>query len=342
MPSEAESRVFGPAGAGAKQAAAVLLGLGPEIAAQIFKSLDEDTVRQIAMGARELRKSPQAIPTALSTFVQNMTGLAADVLAGDVLLREAAARALGPEASRRVFEAMPAPQAPAEESFANIANADPESLAMLLSREQPQTAAVVLGTITRDQALAVLKHIPQVQRPQILRRLATLESVAPEVLREVAQALLQDLSASLPANTRKLDGRTTAVSLLRSVPTSEQSEVVGEIEKDDPELGAALRSRLFTFDDLIHLTDRDLQTLIREIDMSQLTVALKGAPPAIKERFLKNMSTRAGQMLEEEIASMGPVKVAAVEAAQTELVRTAFSLAEQGRISIVGPTERMV
>jgi flagellar motor switch protein FliG len=132
------------------------------------------------------------------------------------------------------------------------------------------------------------------------------------------------------------------VNLLRSVPAAQQSEVVGEIEKDDPELGAALRSRLFTFDDLVHLTDRDLQTLIREIDMTQLTVALKGAPPAVKERFLKNMSTRAGQMLEDEIGAMGPVKLAAVEAAQAELVKIAFGLAEQGRISIVNPTERMV
>jgi len=106
------------------------------------------------------------------------------------------------------------------------------------------------------------------------------------------------------------------VGLLRSVPAAEQSEVVGEIEKDDPELGAALRSRLFTFDDLIHLADRDMQTLIREIDMTQLTVALKGAPPAVKERFMKNMSTRAGQMLEDEISAMGPVKLAAVEPAQ--------------------------
>ncbi len=339
-----DEQVQRPAGPGAKQAAAVLLGLGPEVAAQIFKSLDEETVRQIALGARELRKAPATIPAALSLFVQDMTGLGADAAAGDGLLREAAARALGQDMARRVFEGLPKeePEAPSEEHFSAIAQADPESLAMLLAREQPQTAAVVLGTVPRDHALAVLKAIPQAQRAQILRRLAALEGVAPEVLREVAEALTQDLSTAVPASTRKLDGRNVAINLLRSVPAAEQSEVVSEIEKDDPELGAALRSRLFTFDDLVHLTDRDLQTLIREIDMSQLTVALKGAPPAVKDRFLKNMSSRAGQMLEDEIMAMGPVKVAAVEAAQTELVRTAFSLAEQGRISIVNPTERMV
>ena len=311
-----------PAGPGAQRAAAVLLGLGPDVAAQIFKSLDESTVRSIAVAARSLRKAPTAIPAALSSFVKTMTGLDGEAMAGDSLLREAATKALGQEVARRVFEDIPAPSVAAEEGFTNIANADPEALALLLSREQPQTAAVVLGTVSHAHALAVLKHIPQAQRPQILRRLASLETVAPEVLQEVGQALSQDL--------------------LRSVPAAEQSEVVGEIEKDDPELGAALRARLFTFDDLIHLADRDMQTLIREIDMTQLTVALKGAPPAVKDRFMKNMSTRAGQMLEDEISAMGPVKLAAVEAAQAELVKIAFGLAEQGRISIVNPTERMV
>jgi flagellar motor switch protein FliG len=271
-----------------------------------------------------------------------MTGLDAEAMAGDSMLRDAASRGLGQDVVRRVFDDFPAAALAGEEGFAIISNADPEALAILLSREQPQTAAVVLGTVNRVHALAVLKHIPQAQRPQILRRLAALETVSPEVLQEVGQALSQDLSAAVPANARKLDGRNTTISLLRSVPAAEQSEVVGEIEKDDPELGAALRARLFTFDDLMHLADRDMQTLIREIDMTLLTVALKGAAPSVKDRFLKNMSTRAGQMLEDEISVMGPVKLAAVESAQAELVKIAFGLAEQGRIAIVNPTERMV
>jgi len=339
LSSNAQGAVAGP---GSQRAAAVLLGLGPEAAAQIFKSLDETTVRMIALGVRSLRKVPTVIPVALSSFVRTMTGLDADAIVGDSLLREAASKALGQEVARRVFEDLPAPSVAAEEGLSSIANADPEALALLLSREQPQTAAVVLGTVDHNHALAVLKHIPQTQRPAIFRRLANLETVVPEVLQDVGQALSQDLSAAVPANSRKLEGRSIAVNLLRSVPATEQSEVVGEIEKDDPELGALLRSRLFTFDDLVHLTDRDLQTLIREIDMTQLTVALKGAAAQIKDRFLKNMSTRAGQMLEDEISAMGPVKLAAVEAAQAELVKIAFGLAEQGRISIVNPTERMV
>jgi flagellar motor switch protein FliG len=330
------------AGAGAQRAAAVLLGLGPEVASQIFKTLDERVVERIAAGARDLRRDPSIVPAALDAFVNAMSGLGADAYGADGLLREATTRAMGLDVAKRIFDVQPESEEPVSENFTALAEADPESLAMLLSRELPQTAAVVLGILERPRALAVLKHIPVEMRPQIVRRLATLESVAPEVLREVGRGLAEELTASVPANTRRVDGRSAAVELLRAVPAAQQSEVVGEIEKDDPELAATLRGKLFTFGDLMNLTDRDMQTLIREIDMSQLSTALKGAPDAIKGRFTKNMSSRAGQMLGDEIESMGPVKLAAVESAQAELVKVAFSLAEQGRITIVNPTDKMV
>ena len=330
------------AGPGAQRAAAVLLGVGPEVAAQIFKTLDESTVERIAAGARDLRRDPAIFPAALDAFVNAMTSVSADAYGGDGLLREATARAMGLDVAKRIFDAHHEPETPVTETFAALSDADPEALAMLLCRELPQTTAVVLGLMDRAHALAVLKHIPIEQRAQIVRRLASLESVAPEVLREVGQGLTAELSASVPANTQRLDGRAVAIELLRAVPAAQQSDVVGEIEKDDPELAATLRGKLFTFGDLMNLTDRDMQTMIREIDMSQLSTALKGAPDAIKLRFTKNMSSRAGQMLEDEIEAMGPVKLAAVEGAQAELVKVAFSLAEQGRITIVNPNDKMV
>jgi flagellar motor switch protein FliG len=329
-------------GPGAQRAAAVLLGLGPDVATQIFKTLDEDIVQRIAAGARELRRDPSLVPSALDAFVNAMSSLTADAYGADGLLREATTRAMGVDVAKRIFDTRAETETPVSETFVQLGEADPEALAMLLSRELPQTAAVVLGIMDRPRALAVLKHIPVETRPQIVRRLAVLESVAPEVLREVGEGLSRELSASVPANTQRLDGRAVAVELLRAVPAAQQSDVVGEIEKDDPELAATLRSKLFTFGDLMNLTDRDMQTLIREIDMTQLSTALKGAPEGIKLRFTKNMSSRAGQMLEDEIEAMGPVKLAAVEAAQAELVKVAFSLAEQGRITIVNPTDKMV
>jgi flagellar motor switch protein FliG len=329
------------AGPGAQRAAAVLLGLGPEIAAGVFRLLDENSVRQIAIGARELRKQPENVPPALTAFVEAMDSIGGDAVAGDGVLREMAVRVLGQEAARRAFDGEKAP-VPVDEALGAVSTADPEALATILGREQPQTAALVLGALDAGRASQVIKHIPEQRRPQILRRLATLESVDPDVLREVGLALSQELNQSVSLGTRRVDGKAAAVQLLRRCPAVQQSEVVAEIEKDDPDLAADLRGKLFTFEDLANLTDRDLQTLIREIDMGQLAVALKGGSLAVKEKLLKNMSSRAAQMLSDDINAMGPVKLAAVEGAQGELVKIAFGLAEQGRITMVGPADKMV
>jgi flagellar motor switch protein FliG len=329
-------------GPGAQRAAAVLLGLGPDVSAAIFKLLDETIVRRIALGARELRKNPGAVAAALNAFVQAMDSIGGDAVASDGLLREMAVRAMGVESARRAFDGVEAPPPSLDEGLGAAAQADPEALATILAREQPQTAALVLGALDSARAAAVLKHIPEAQRPQILRRLATLEAVDPEVLREVGLALSHELKQSVTLGTRKMDGQAATVQLLRRISAIQQSEVISEIEREDPDLAGELRGKLFTFEDLGNLVDRDLQTLIREIDVAQLAIALKGSSSTVRDKLIKNMSSRGGQMLNDDIAAMGPVKLAAVEAAQAELVKIAFGLAEQGRITIVGPAERMV
>jgi flagellar motor switch protein FliG len=330
-----------PAGPGAVRAAALLTGLGPELAVEIFKLLDEATVRHIALGARALRRKPEAVGQALTAFVQQMGSVNGQAALGDEVLREVATRALGAEIARRAFDGIAAP-APADEVLGSLVTADPETLALLLTREQPQTAALVLGAMDPTRASAVMKHIPDAQRPNILRRLAVLEVVAPEVLREVAGALASDISAAVPTGTRRVDGKALVIEVLRTAPQAQQSALVAEIEKDDPELAEELRAKLFTFEDLANLADRDVQTLIREIDMGQLAVALKGASNDVKDKLLKNMSSRAAQMLNDDVGAMGPVKLAAVEAAQATLVKTAFGLAEQGRLTIVGPADKLL
>ncbi|HEY0713345.1 MAG TPA: FliG C-terminal domain-containing protein, partial [Polyangia bacterium] len=329
------------AGAGAQRAAAVLLGLGRETATVVFRLLDEPSIRQIALGARELRRQPDLVQKSMEAFVQAMGSLDGDAEASDGLLREIATTALGSEAARRAFEGI-VPPPPVDEVLGPVAFADVEALAMVLGREQPQTIALVLGSIDEARAGAILKLLPDTLRPQVLRRLATLESGAPAVLKEVGEALQAELLSSAGGSSRRVDGRAAAVAMLRKVPAAQQTEVVGEIEKEDPELAAELRSKLFTFEDIGNLNDRDIQTFIREIDTSRLAVALKGSSPSVAEKVLKNMSSRAAEMMRDEIAAMGPLRLAAVEEAQGELVKVAFNLVEQGRITLVGPSDKMV
>ncbi len=329
------------AGPGTQRAAAVLLGLGPDLAASVFQHLDESSVRSIAVGAKHLKKTPNAVPQALGAFVDSLDSVGGDSAAGDGLLRDVASQVLGADLVRRAFDGV-APPPLADEVLGPVALADPEALAMILSREQPQTCALVLGAMEPQRAGLVLKMIPEMQRPQILRRLATLEAVAPEVLREVGAALAAELKQAVSSGMRRFDGKGAAIELLRRTPAAQQTEAVQEIEKDDPELAAELRTKLFTFTDLYNLSDRDVQTFLREVDTARLSVALKGAAVNVRDKILKNMSSRAAQMLADDIAAMGPVKLADVELAQGELVKIAFTLAEQGRITVVGPGDKTV
>jgi flagellar motor switch protein FliG len=328
------------AGPGAQRAAALLLGLGADLAAAIFQHLDEPVVRRIAAGAREIRKNPDAVSTALSHFVATLDKIGGEAETGDRVLRQIVEQVLGPEMAQRAFEGVVAPLV--DDVLGPAALADPEALAMILSREQPQTIALVLAAMEPTRAASVMKIVPEVQRPQILRRLALLEGVAPDVLREVGQGLSAELRTSVSSGMRKFDGKAAAIELLRRSPAAQQTETVQEIEKDDPELAADLRSKLFTFQDLVNLSDRDIQTLLREVDTSRLSVALKGAAASVRDKILKNMSSRAAQMLSDDIGAMGPVKLADVELAQGELVKVAFTLAEQGRITVVSPADKMV
>jgi flagellar motor switch protein FliG len=329
-------------GLGCQRAAAVLLGIGPDVATSVFKLFGELELRRIALGAKELRtRGPAVMSEALEEFVTIMDSVNGDAAAGDDVLREVAERALGPDAARRAFDGV-IPPPPPDEVLGPVSQADPEALAMVLQREQPQTIALVLSSLDASRAAGVMDRLPDKLRPDVLRRMATIESVAPEVLREVGQALSSELKALVAGGMRRVDGKATALEILRRTNPQAQGAVLAEIEKDDGGLAAELRGRLFTFTDLAHLADRDLQQLLREIDAQRLTVALKGATADVRQKFLQNLSSRAAEMLSDDLAAMGPVKLSSVEAAQQEIAKTAQDLASQGRITIVGPSEKML
>lgn len=327
---------------GAVRAAAVLLSLGPELATHVFKLLDEDEVRRIASGAKELKRTqPAVVSDALRAFVEGMQGLAGDLVAGDEMLREVAASALGPDIARRAFEGVAAPPPP-DEVLGPITEADPEALAMVLAREQPQTVALVLSAMAPERAAAVMMHVPESSRPAIVRRMATVESVAPEVLREVRSALTAELQAVVAEGMRRVDGKGAALEVLRRASAAQQQEVMDAIEKDDPTLASELRAKLFTFDDLTRLTDRDIQTLLKDADPNQLPLALKGASDELRAKLFKNMSSRAAEMLQDDIGAMGPVKLSIVEQAQQAMTRLAMELSEKGKITIIRATDKLV
>jgi flagellar motor switch protein FliG len=327
---------------GTTRAAAVLLGLGADTAGLVFRQLADPALRRVAAGAKVLRAQPPgAVPDALQSFVAAMEAVGSETAVSDQVLREAAAKALGADAARRAFDMEEAP-APADEAVIALSHADPEALAIVLSHEQPQTIALVLSALEPARAMAVMERMPERQHPAILRRMAVIDAVAPEILREIALGLASELKAVEGGGMRRVDGKAVALEILRRCSAQQQGEAIAEIERDSAALAAELRGRLFTFDDLRELADRDLQVLLREIDAGKLATALKGATPELKQKLLSNLSSRAAQMLEDDLAAMGPVKLSTVETAQGEIAKLALEIAQAGRITIAGAGEAMV
>ncbi len=325
-----------------QKVAAILLGLGPDISKKIFTKLSESDIRRVALGARELRKAaPESLNDSLQEFVDLMEQGSTDALVGDDLLRNVAIDAVGEEVARRAFEGVQPPPPP-DEVLGPIVEADPVSLGMILAREHAQTVALVLSAMGPERALPVMQHLPEDLKPAVLSRMASVDSVAPEVLREVGQALARELAAMVADGMRQVDGRGTALAILRQSPSKQQQVVITEIEQSDVDLAQDLKTKLFTFEDLWSLTDRDIQTLIKEFDSNLLMLGLKGASPRIRDKILGNMSTRASKMLVDDMEAMGPIRTSEVQKAQQELVAVVMQMAEQERITIVAPGDQMV
>lgn len=339
-PASPEPRLF--AGPGARKAAALLLGMGQEAAAAVFRQLSEADVRQIALGAKDLKRVPNAIvPDALKEFVTAMERVGGDAPAGEEVLREAASQALSAEVVKRLFGGGAA-TTPVDELLTMTAASEPEALAMVLAREAPQTVALVLSSLDAERAVAVMEFLPETSRPQIVRRMAVVESVAPEVLREVRTALTTELNQLVAEGMRKVDGRKAALEILRRAPAQQQAQVLEWITRDDPTLAAELKTKLFTFEDLSRLADRDIQAVLKDIDSNQLTMALKGSTPEVKDKFLKNMSSRAAELFADDLSAMGPVRLQVVEEAQAAICKTVLDLADKGKVTIVRATDKMV
>ena len=323
--------------AGVCRAAALLMALGPDAAAEVFARLDEKELRLVAVGSKWLRKKPSTNGnTAVTAFLQQVGGVSEDALVSAEQLREAAMKAHGEELARRVFDD------DAGDALTHVAQADPDALAMVPSHEQPQTVALLLSSIEGSRVSRVLERLPERSRADILRRMASIDAVAPEVLHEIASALSAELRALFQGGMRKVNGKAIALDVLRRCPAKQQTEVLAEIEKENAPLANDLRGSLFTFEDLKKVTDRDLQALLRELDNRKLALALKGASTEMRTKFFSNLSQRAAQMLEDDLGAMGPVKLSTVEAAQAEIARIAQEAAQAGRITIIGVGEKML
>lgn len=327
---------------GAVNVAAVLLALGPDVASPLIDGLEEEQMRLIARGAAVLRSGPGGVLNgALVTFVNAMRGEESELAGADTMLQNLLASQMGSEVAKKIFAENFVPSLEPDDR-AILRAMEPQGLALLLSREGMQTRALVMSVLEPEQATQVLSFMPEEERAQLLSRMGRLESVSPEVMDELISALAAEAKSVATRKRLAVAGQDQAVEMLKKLDGNSRNDTMAELEREDPELAVKVRSKLFEFADLINLSDRDIQQMLKEVDTKNLVVALKGAAEDVKEKLLANVSERVRLMILDDLEVMAPVRLAVVEQAQADLVKVVLSLAEEGQITIPDATEQMV
>jgi flagellar motor switch protein FliG len=220
--------------------------------------------------------------------------------------------------------------------FGFLQKTDTENLVTFIQEEHPQTISLILAYLSPVQSSEILEGLPLKKQQEVVKRLATMEHTSPEVVQQVEKALESKLSAFFTQELRKTGGVEAAAEILNMVQRASERNILEGLEEEDPEMVEQIRRLMFTFDDILRVNDRGVQNVLKGIDTSQLSMALKTASPELKDKFLKNMSKRAAELIKEEMEFMGPVRLADVEAAQQAIVDVVRRLEEQGEVIIEG------
>ena len=318
---------------GLRKAAVVLLMIGEDASASIFKHLSEDEIETLLSEMAALgRISTKLGEQVLEEFHQ--TSIAAEHVArGDLeFAKRVLIKSFGPETARKMIDrVMRAFQSNA--GFASLERADPQQLSKFILGEHPQTIALILAHLQPANAAQHATLLYEELRVEVLTRMASLEDISPDVVSRISSVIELRLKA-LGGPSREQHGGVRAVAeLFNRLERTVSTPVLESIEEQRPELAVSIRNLMFVFDDLLHVDDNGMREIIQRADKKGLTIALKGASDEIRQRFFTNMSKRAGEMLKEEMEVLGAVRLRDVEKAQQEVVSIARKLEEEGLIS---------
>ncbi len=319
---------------GVQKTAILLLTLGDEYVQRVFKELERDEIVKVSKAMVELERVPQNIvEEVLKEFNEKFLSGATELIGGPSQARKLLAKALDGESVEEIMKRLEYDYKPPP--FKGLENFSPTIMAQILSSEHPQTLALILGHLPPHQAAEVLKNLPTGVRPEVLLRLAKLETVPLEMLYEVDSVLREQLEA-MGGEGQKVGGVQAVAEILNATERSIEEEVLSEIETDSPQMAEEIRELMFVFEDIKSLDDRSIRELLKEISNEDLTLALKGASEELKEKFFSNLSERAATMIKEDLEIMGPVRVSDVENAQRNIVRVVRQLEAEGRIVVAG------
>jgi flagellar motor switch protein FliG len=321
--------------AGLTNSAILLMSLGEEEAAEVFKYLGPREVQKIGQAMAKLKGiTRERIAEVLDTFhtqAERETSIGMD---SDAYIRTVLTRALGDDkASYLLDQILQSGDTSGIESLRWMA---PASVADLIRGEHPQIIASILVHLERDHASEVLKQFAPQLRNEVVLRIATLDGIQPAAMRELNDVLSKLLSGSDVSRKSSAGGIRTAAEILNFLGATNEAAVIEAVREHDADLAQRILDEMFVFENLLDVDDRGIQALLREVQSESLIVALKGANQDLRDKIFKNMSQRAAEMLRDDLEAKGPVRVSEVEAEQKEILKIVRRMAEEGQIVLGG------
>ena len=318
---------------GREKAAILLVSLGSDVAPEVYKKLDDATIEMITLEIANLKKVPPDVKLKVLKEAQEILMAREFMARGGVdYARDVLERALGPERAQSLLDRITASLQVRPFDF--MRHTDAAQILGFIQNEHPQTIALILSYLEPQQAAMILSGLSPIMQADVTKRIANMDRITPEVLREVERVLERKLSSVMGQDFTVAGGIDAVVAIVNSTDRATERNIMEYLEENDPELAEEIKKRLFVFEDAMRLDDRSLQRVLREVDLKELSLALKGASEELKAKFFKNMSKRAAEMLQEDMDFMGPVRVKDVEEAQQKVVNVIRSLEEQGEIVI--------
>lgn len=320
---------------GTDKAAILLLYLGNEVTAKVFEHMDDNEIKKISKSMGTLghitRSTIMEVVEDFTNVVNPESGIFSQ---GDEFVRKILEKALGTDKANMLMEEL------AASSYGDLvdvmANMDAKSIANFLSQEHPQTIAVILAKLKSKQTSEIISMLPQELQAEVVLRIADVEQVSPEILQEIDEVMKRELSSMGGTQRYKVGGIEKVVDMFNHFDRSKEKQILDKLDVISPPLAEIIRKHLFTFEDVFSLDDRSVQSVMREVSNDTLTLAMKTSADEIKDKIFKNISSRAAEMIKEDLEVMGPVRLSDVEKAQSEIIKIVRKMEEEGKIVLAG------
>jgi flagellar motor switch protein FliG len=323
---------------GPERAAVLLINLGEDIAAKVLANLDDREIQNIGNYMSALGDVDMGVMDGINKEFYEMveSGTGGLGIAGMDFLKTALMQALDPAKATEILNNITTPGEEMGGGLETVRLLDPKIISSFIVNEHPQTAAIILAHLDPPVASLTIRELPEEHRMEIVHRLATLERVAPSVIRELDEALQSEFRTSGAVSGNKLGGVEVAAEVMGSLDRTTETSILTSMDEVDPDLANEIRNLRFTFEDILKIDDNGIQMIMKEINQEDLLIGLKTATDELKEKLFTNMSERAALMLKEDLESLGPTKISEVEKAQQKVIAVCKKLEEDGKLVIGG------